>query len=195
MKTTFLVGFIALALCFQAEGGLYPATATSPITIPAGDPYGISSSMDLTSVSGLGSSISGLILSVHFNDTASLLLGEINGTLRLGDYTGAPHIDFNPTTFTTVGTGDYLYSLNTEASGVHFTGSNPHDNWTLFLSNASGANDNQLTGWSLNITAVPEPIDLALEIFGGGIPARHPRQCPAGAELGSRPAGCFRGLG
>ena len=166
MKKVCRFALLTLVLCLRAEGGIYTATPASPILVPAGDSFGISHSMDLTSVSGLGSSLSGLVLDVHFSDNASLALGEITGTLRLGDYSGAPHIDFTPTTYTG-SSGNYVYALNTESPSVHFTGYNPHDNWTLFLANASGSSDNSLVSWSLDITAVPEPVNLALGIFSG----------------------------
>jgi subtilisin-like proprotein convertase family protein len=45
-------------------------------------------------------------------------------------------------------------------------------NWTLFfadLSGGDGANVTTLNGWDLDITAVPEPINVALVIFGLGV--------------------------
>jgi hypothetical protein len=40
-------------------------------------------------------------------------------------------------------------------------------NWTLFFADLSGGSVATLTGWSLDITAVPEPVNVALGIFGG----------------------------
>ena len=48
-----------------------------------------------------------------------------------------------------------------------FNGLNPNGTWTLFLADTSGGNLNSLTSWSLDVTAVPEPITVALGIFGG----------------------------
>ena len=48
-----------------------------------------------------------------------------------------------------------------------FNGLNPNGTWTLFLADTSGGNLNSLTTWSLDVTAVPEPITVALGIFGG----------------------------
>ena len=53
-----------------------------------------------------------------------------------------------------------------------FTG-NPNGAWTIFFADmASGpgspASTSTLVGWSLEITAVPEPANVALGIFGGG---------------------------
>ncbi len=60
--------------------------------------------------------------------------------------------------------GSYLPdggSLNT------FNDSNPNGNWTLSFFDLAGGNDpSTLTSWSLDITAVPEPVTWALGIFG-----------------------------
>ena len=48
-----------------------------------------------------------------------------------------------------------------------FTGSLNGD-WTLFFSDTVGGNSpSTMLGWSLEITTVPEPVNLALGIFGG----------------------------
>jgi hypothetical protein len=50
-----------------------------------------------------------------------------------------------------------------------FAGANPNGHWTLFLSDLSaGGGQSQLASWSLEITAVPEPANVALGIFGAG---------------------------
>jgi subtilisin-like proprotein convertase family protein len=51
-----------------------------------------------------------------------------------------------------------------------FNGSNPNGNWTLFfadMASGGGSGPPTLTSWSLEITAVPEPVNVALGIFGG----------------------------
>jgi hypothetical protein len=46
---------------------------------------------------------------------------------------------------------------------------NPNGNWTIFFADLSSdtLTHSQLTSWSLDITAVPEPVNVALGIFGG----------------------------
>lgn len=39
--------------------------------------------------------------------------------------------------------------------------------WTLFIADVSGGNQSVLSSWSLSITAIPEPIHIALGFFGG----------------------------
>jgi len=50
-----------------------------------------------------------------------------------------------------------------------FGGMNPNGDWTLFFADASGGGGTStITSWSLDIiTAVPEPINVALGVFGG----------------------------
>ena len=47
-----------------------------------------------------------------------------------------------------------------------FNGSAANGAWTLFFADlASGGGTAELTGWSLNLTVVPEPVELALGLF------------------------------
>jgi hypothetical protein len=48
-----------------------------------------------------------------------------------------------------------------------FGGMNPNGQWTLFFADVvAGGGNSTLTGWSLDITAVPEPVNVALALFG-----------------------------
>jgi len=47
-----------------------------------------------------------------------------------------------------------------------FTGQDPNDTWTLFFADmVSGGDGPQLMSWELDITAIPEPVNVALAIF------------------------------
>ena len=51
-----------------------------------------------------------------------------------------------------------------------FNTMNPNGAWTLFISDMAGgggASSSTLVGWSLDVTAVPEPVNVALGIFAG----------------------------
>jgi hypothetical protein len=49
-----------------------------------------------------------------------------------------------------------------------FEGVNPNGAWTLFFADTvTGGGSPTLTGWSLDITAVPEPVNFALGIVAG----------------------------
>jgi hypothetical protein len=44
---------------------------------------------------------------------------------------------------------------------------NPNGSWTLFFADMSAGDQSQLVSWELDVTAVPEPVNVALVIFGG----------------------------
>lgn len=48
---------------------------------------------------------------------------------------------------------------------------NPNGTWTLFIADLSAGAQSQLVGWSLTVTAaeVPEPVNVALVVFGGAL--------------------------
>src|ERR1019366_4008189 len=56
------------------------------------------------------------------------------------------------------------------ASRVNFgsyNGMNPNGTWTLFIADMSAGGQSELLSWELDITAVPEPVNVALGIFAG----------------------------
>jgi hypothetical protein len=61
-----------------------------------------------------------------------------------------------------------LYGTSQATFYSTFGGMNPNGTWTLFFADLSGGGgQSQLTGWSLDITAIPEPVNVALGIFAG----------------------------
>jgi hypothetical protein len=59
--------------------------------------------------------------------------------------------------------------LDTDARTAYLSGFNnlgPNGQWTLYFADLSPVYQSQITGWSLEITAVPEPVTMALGIFG-----------------------------
>jgi hypothetical protein len=48
-----------------------------------------------------------------------------------------------------------------------YNGLNPNGTWTLFIADLSAGAQSQLVSWELDITAVPEPVNVALGIFAG----------------------------
>jgi subtilisin-like proprotein convertase family protein len=49
-----------------------------------------------------------------------------------------------------------------------FNGLDANGSWTLFLADVSGGEQSTLVSWELDITAVPEPVTVALGIFAAG---------------------------
>ncbi len=59
-------------------------------------------------------------------------------------------------------------TYNAAGTLVSFGGSAADGNWELFFADeVSGGGTSTLNSWSLGITAVPEPVNVALAIFGG----------------------------
>ena len=48
-----------------------------------------------------------------------------------------------------------------------FDGLNPDGSWTLFVADLSGGDMSMLTDFSVDVTPVPEPVNVALAIFAG----------------------------
>ena len=78
-------------------------------------------------------------------------------------------------------------TYNAEGNLSDFNGINPNSSWTLYFSDTlAGGGDATLNGWSLDITAVPEPVNVALVVFAvvlvsaGGI-RRYSRMSKAAA--------------
>jgi subtilisin-like proprotein convertase family protein len=101
-------------------------------------------------------------------------------------YTGNSSFIFNPVTLSdgnSTGVDSYgggsvnsAVSYNPTSGSTAFQAfnglSSANGNWTLLfadLSGGDGANVTTLNGWSLDITAVPEPVNVALGIFGVGM--------------------------
>ena len=58
-------------------------------------------------------------------------------------------------------------SITLDAVGTGFGTMNPNGRWTLFFADVvAGGGKSSLSGWSLDITAVPEPVNMALGLFG-----------------------------
>lgn len=82
--------------------------------------------------------------------------------------TAASSIQTTPETPGAVFGSGLAYQAAGSLSG--FNGSTADGNWTLFFADeVAGGGQATLNGWSLNITAVPEPANMAMIIFGVGI--------------------------
>lgn len=54
-----------------------------------------------------------------------------------------------------------------------FNSLDPNGSWTLFLADLSFGEQSTLVSWGLDFTLVPEPVNVALGIFGVGLVAAH----------------------
>jgi len=160
LKAAMLSGLLAVMCSLSAHAGLYPYTYTDTGPIPqSGGVFSVEHP-----ISGIESSITSIELILTFNSSASLG-GGIQGSLNLGTGGGSPFISFTPSASYS-GTGSQVV-YDATFSGLN--GYNPNATWGLVLWDTSSTGlENGLAGWSLNITAVPEPVNLALGVFGVG---------------------------
>jgi len=171
----------------NAPAGLYTETFSSGDsvgTIPDGNPVGVTFG---GSVSDVASSWTVIGLTVSLNVSGGYngdLYGYLvapNGTLVT--LMNQPGVTVN-TPFGNLGSGMNLTLADSGAammansdlsSGTYsavgslsrFNGSAANGTWMLFFADvASGGGTSVLDSWSLNITAVPEPENMALSVFG-----------------------------
>ncbi len=195
MKKLLLLGLLTVGALLPAQASLYSVgnvngSGTSlNQTIYDANPIGITSSLV---VSGAGSWLSALTVTLNISGGYNGdLYGYLsyNGTLvtllnRVGTGSGNPFqsafgfstAGFNNVTLSDAGSGSIhnvqnpgsLPAISYTADGgslAAFNGSDPNGTWTLFFADLSAGNTSTLNGWSLDITAVPEPINVALIVF------------------------------
>lgn len=164
------------------------AGSFTPLTIVDGNPAAvIFSTMDLSSA-GLGSSLSILTVTLNItggnnnglygylvspNDTTVILMNQpgvsVNGFGATGAGMNITLSDAGSTSIQSETSGSVLGGTYRAAGSLSgFNGGNPNGSWMLYFADTiAGGGDATLNGWSLDITAVPEPVNVALGIFGG----------------------------
>jgi hypothetical protein len=161
-KPAVLSGLLAVMFTLSAHAALYSYTDnTAPGVVPQNGTTFSSQQV----VSGIASSITSVEIILTFNDNASLTgtSSGIQGLLDLGTSTSSPFVSFEPTGTPVTGSQERTYTAT--FSGLN--GDNPNATWGLALwDTTSSGIDNGLVGWTLDITAVPEPVNVALAIFG-----------------------------
>jgi|GEM_PF-657068 len=197
MKKTLLLGMPAVNALLAAKASLYTVgnvngSGTSlNLGIPDANPFGATSSILL---SGSGSSLSDVTVTLNiagdyngdlyaylsYNGTQVTLLNRVGTGLGgpIQQVFGFSTSGFNNITLSGAGTGGSIHDVANPVSGVSYTpdggsltsfnGSNPNGTWTLFFADESAGNTSTLNGWSLDIMAVPEPVNVAMAILGAG---------------------------
>ncbi len=122
-------------------------------------------------VSGDAASITSVELILRFNNTASLgTTPSMFGSLNLGTGVGSYSVNLTPV-LSRMADGNAVYDVTFNGlpgtPGAGFNGENPNDTWGLVLWDTSNVGfENGLIGWSLEINPVPEPVNVALAVFG-----------------------------
>jgi|ERR1019366_2844895 hypothetical protein len=170
-KLAVVSGLLAALLSLSARAGVYPFPFTDSGPIPQG---GTVFSVEQT-ISGIEHVISSVEFILTFNDQASLTGGSsgIQGLLNLGTLSSSPFVSFQPVATSTAPNGNRIYDVTfsgvSGTPGAGFNGLDPNNTWGLVLwDNSTSGIENGLVSWSMSITAVPEPVNVALGIFAGG---------------------------
>lgn len=193
MKTAATLLVALLLASVTAHGGLYSySSGTVNITIPDANPTGISS---LINVSGALPTIADVNVMINvsggYNGDLYAYV-SYNGTLvplwnRVGTSSGDPFgyatAGFNNITLDdqAIANGNIhnvpspsaaeSYEPDSGSASLgNFNSLNPNGNWTIFfadMASGGGSGPSTLVSWSLGITAVPEPVNVALGVFGG----------------------------
>jgi hypothetical protein len=166
-KLAVLSSLVAALFSLSAQAGIIYNYTPGPI------PQGGTVFSGEATVSGFGSSISSIELILTFNDNTSLLGNSsgIQGHLNLGTDLSSPFVNFYPVATSSSGQQriyDVIFNGTSGTPGTGFNGLDPNTTWGLVLwDNSTSGFQNGLVGWTLDITAVPEPVNVALAIFGG----------------------------
>ena len=193
MKTLMIAVVQLMLLSLNtAQAALYSQTLFSGSTaIPDGNPVGVTFAGNFTADPNVGDTVAGLTLHLNvsggYNGDLYAYLVAPNGTSvtllnRPGVTGGNPFgyagsglnvtlSDAGATSIqTTAETAGAVFTGTYQAAGTlaNFNGSVADGTWTLFFADMSaGGGQASLTGWSLDITAVPEPVNVALGLFVG----------------------------
>jgi len=188
-----LVGICATGVAMvQASATLF--SSGSAVVIPDGNAVGITSAINVSGLGDIASSgdnvsvtlnlsggnIGDLYAYLQFNGTKVVLMNQPgSGTYLGGGFTSVTLSDNNSVNVDNYGGGSVNnVSFNPSAGSTAFQSfngqSSANGTWTLFfadLSGNDGANVTTLDSWSLDITAVPEPVNVALGMFAAFVVA------------------------
>jgi subtilisin-like proprotein convertase family protein len=169
----------------SAPAGIYYSSG-SPV-IPDANPVGITSAISVGDAGTIGAvsvtlnlsggNIGDLYAYLTFNGTKVDLMNQPGGGTYLGgSFNNVTLSDGAYANVNSLTSGDHINETYNASSGSTafqaYNGMSENGNWTLFFADLSGGDGTNLTtlnSWSLNITEVPEPVTLALGIFGGAL--------------------------
>ena len=144
------------------NGDLYAYLSYNGVLVPLLNRVGVTATSPSSSFgysdTGFNITLSSIGTDVHFYGANAHTL---NGS---GQLTGAWQVDgraIDPDS----SPGDFDSASRTTFGGLN--GLNPNGTWTLFFADMSAGAESTVVSWELDITAVPEPANLALGIFGG----------------------------
>jgi hypothetical protein len=163
-------------------------------TVPDGNPVGITSTINVSGLGNILSSGDNVTMTLNISggnngdlyaflsyDGHIVTLLNRPGVVTLGNPVGYMGAGYN----VTLSDGS-SYNINTDSETIgaqvtgtfnpaggstafqSYNGMNPNGGWVLFISDLSGGDPSQsvLHSWSLTLDVVPEPVNVALGVFG-----------------------------
>jgi len=191
MKIHIVAGImLVVALCARGSVSYSTGPISENTVIPNGNPVGVTFNVDVTSSDVTAGDVIrgltvGLDISGGYNGGLVAYLVAPNGTLvELLNQPGSASSPFGyggSGLNVTLADGSQCIQATSETPGVLFSGtygaagslssvngSVADGDWTLFFANlGSGGSSGKLLNFTLNLTAVPEPVGMGLGIFGG----------------------------
>jgi hypothetical protein len=105
------------------------------------------------------------------NSLSSTLFSSLQGGAAAnGGFTGVVLTTGTGSAITSAGSTSSTAAITGTFSGVDFSafqGLAPMGDWILYVTDNQGGDQGILTGWSLSLNVVPEPVNVALAVFGG----------------------------
>ena len=162
MKGQAAAMMLGLGICVSAQAALWTFNSVKdpslPGMVPDNNPIGFT---DAQVISGENSFISSVEFTLTVSGGYDL---DLAGYLRLGNTGSSPYyaINLGSPTYSDGENNVYVYPLTSP-----FYNLDPNDTWTLFLADQSPGGEDSVVSWSLDITSVPEPVDMALVMLAG----------------------------
>jgi len=166
MKTNISLCGLLLAGSLSASAALYEYDSGAiSQAIPDYNYLGTGDALTY-SLSGAQTEITALTLTFMLQGGVST---DLSGYLRLGNTINSPSYDLTTLIQSQPLSGTPTsYDINFSTGGFQtaFNGANPNNTWTLFFADTVNGDQTTVTGWTLDITAVPEPTNIALVVLG-----------------------------
>ena len=109
---------------------------------------------------------SGAGMNVWLDDSAADIHTTAGHGVLSGTY-GADGRNASPNNLSAINSAGRTHLLD------GFNNQSPLGSWTLFVADANGGGEATLVSWDMEITGVPEPVNVALGIFGGCLALIH----------------------
>ena len=162
---------ISLNISGGYNGDLYAAVSHGGVLVPLMNRVGVSSASSF----GYGDAGFSVVLSSASTRDLHFYMNDVGRTFSEGQLTGTwgadgrdviPGASTPPSAYdnaTRLTFDSYISNIEKPAAA------NPNGQWTLLFADLSSGSASTLTSWQLSVTEAPEPVNVALMVFGGAM--------------------------